>query len=191
MTLLLLYNIFNSVPISLWLWICANLQKWLRLQHMHWCPCCVYIWYVWQICMFTEERTRSSLFKYANMMSAIEIFAFHIYFMTAFFGVTQAQDLWSNLEFLSPFFYFHLVDRPCLLFLWRVFCIIVFTPKGLPPLSHFSHVQPSVLPWTAACQASLPFTINSLLAWTNLAITPSPSSRLSFFILSKSTLTPS
>ena len=152
---------------------------------------CVYsIWYVWQICMFTEERMKNSLFKYANMMRVIEIFAFHIYFMTAFFGVTQAQDLWSNLEFLSPFFYFYLVNRPCLLFLWRVFCIIIFTPTAVSAPKSLQSC-PTLCDTMDCSMPGFPVTTNSLLTWTNLAITPSSSPRLSFFILSKMTLTPS
>ena len=105
-------------------------------------------------------------------MSAIEIFAFHIYFMTAFFGVTQAQDLWSNLEFLSPFFYFHLVDRPCLLFLWRVFCIIVFTPTRLPPLSH--SVTSNPLCHHGLQHARLPCPSRLTLYWHELILQSHP-----------------
>lgn len=122
-----LHSIFNSVSISLWLWIYANLQKWIKIQHMHWCPCCVYRIYNMDgrfICL-RKERMRNffTVREYDECYRNIRIpYLFH---ESAFFGVTQTQNLWSKLESPSSFFYFHLVGRPCLLFICNAFYVII------------------------------------------------------------------
>lgn len=58
----------------------------------------------------------SYFLKFENMMGVIEIYAFHICFNSALFHVTP-----------SPFFFFHVVGKPCLFFLCYV---IIFMPTA-------------------------------------------------------------
>ena len=101
--------------------------------------------------LYVYRRMRNSLFKYANMMSVIEIFASHIYFMTAFFGVTQAQDLVLISLLLLPSSRQTLPAIPLKGLLHRnLYSFCCFCPVT-------SVTSDSVTPWTVAYQAALQY----------------------------------